>query len=61
MYQLWNVYAFCKIQAWAGRQCKKNHGLLPTLRQKDDSDAVVRQMQIRSRRMERGRNMLRLP
>nr|DAW41322.1 MAG TPA: hypothetical protein [Caudoviricetes sp.] len=61
MYQLCNVDAFYKIQAWEWRQCKKHHGLLPTLRQKDDSDAVVRQMRTRSRRMERGRNMLRLP
>lgn len=61
MHELWDVDAVCKIPAWSRYKCKKDHGLLPTLRQKDDGDADVWRLQIRARRMERGRNMLCLP
>lgn len=61
MYQLWNVDAVCKIPAWSRDECERNHELLPILWQEDDGDADVWRLQIRSRRMERGRNMLRLP
>ncbi len=61
MHELRNVDAVCEIPAWSGDECKKNHRLLPTLWQEDDGDANVWRLQIRARRVERGRDMLRLP
>ena len=61
MHRLWNVDAVCQIPAWSRYGCARDHGLLPTLRQKDDGDADVRRLQIRARHMKRERDMLCLP
>lgn len=53
MHELRNVDAVCEIPAWSRDECERDHGLLPTLRQKDDGDSDVRRLQIWAWRMER--------
>lgn len=53
MYALRDVDAVRQVSPWAGNGRKKHYGLLPKLREENDSNAYVRRLRIWEWRMER--------